>query len=52
MRPGFTPVDRHAGVICHNDACSMQDDRTNVCRISMAVCSDRMKTTENTEERR
>ena len=43
MRPGFTPVERHANVICHNAACSMQDACTSICKINMEICRDRQQ---------
>jgi len=41
MRPGCTPVDRRANVICHNAKCSLRDARTCICGISSSTCRDR-----------
>ena len=42
----LTSPQRQPGTICHNAACSMRDERTNVCALNIAVCSDRTTETE------
>jgi hypothetical protein len=32
---------RQPGTVCHNTKCSMRDERTNVCRVNVAVCKDK-----------
>lgn len=41
MRPGYTPVERHPNLICHNASCSMKDPHGSICLIGMKTCRDR-----------
>ncbi len=35
-------IERRAGVICSNAACSHCDARTNACLLNVTICKDRL----------
>lgn len=48
FRIGLGP-HREGGVVCHNEKCGSRDAVTNVCRLNVKVCGDRMESANDTK---